>query len=94
MVAGAVPIERRGRAFGSIYRAQLGGMAIGPLVGSLIGVGSMDVIFIGSALTSLVACYPVASGSGFLGDGEPPSGRAPAMSGSASRNWAERRSAR
>ncbi len=75
MVAGAVPIERRGRAFGSIYRGQLGGMAIGPLVGSLIGVASMDVIFIGSALSSLVACYPVATGSAFLEHGRRPQGR-------------------
>ena len=76
MIAGAVPIERRGRAFGSIYRGQLGGMAIGPLVGSLIGVASMNVIFVGSALTSLVACYPVAKGSAFSKHDRRPQGRA------------------
>ena len=63
MIASTVPLERRGRAFGSIYRGQLGGMAIGPLVGSLIGVGSMSVIFVGAATTSLVACLAVSRGS-------------------------------
>jgi DHA1 family multidrug resistance protein-like MFS transporter len=63
MIASSVPLERRGRAFGSIYRAQLGGMAIGPLVGSLIGVGSMNLIFAGAALTSLIACLTVTGGS-------------------------------
>jgi DHA1 family multidrug resistance protein-like MFS transporter len=67
MIASSVPLERRGRAFGSIYRAQLGGMAIGPLVGSLIGVGSMNLIFVGAALTSLVACVTVTSGSWLAG---------------------------
>lgn len=62
MVAGAVPLGRRGRAFGSIYRGQLGGMAIGPLVGSLIGVGSMDVIFVGAGVAAFAACIPVLTG--------------------------------
>jgi DHA1 family multidrug resistance protein-like MFS transporter len=59
MVAEAVPLERRGRAFGSIYRGQLGGMAVGPLVGSFIGVASMNVVFVGASLVSLVACLTV-----------------------------------
>jgi DHA1 family multidrug resistance protein-like MFS transporter len=62
MVAGAVPLGRRGRAFGSIYRGQLGGMAIGPLVGSLIGVGSMNAIFVGAGLAAFAACVPVLTG--------------------------------
>lgn len=67
MIAATVPLERRGRAFGSIYRGQLGGMAIGPLVGSILGVGSMNLIFVGAALTSLIACLAVTSGSGLPG---------------------------
>jgi DHA1 family multidrug resistance protein-like MFS transporter len=63
MIASTVPLERRGRAFGSIYRAQLAGMAIGPLVGSIIGVASMNFIFAGAALTSLAACFTIISGS-------------------------------
>ncbi len=70
LIASTVSLERRGRAFGSIYRGQLGGMAIGPLVGSLIGVGSMAVIFVGAALTSLVACLAVINGSGLDGSGD------------------------
>ena len=62
MVAGAVPLSRRGRAFGSIYRGQLGGMAVGPLIGSLIGVGSMDAIFVGAGLAAFAACVPVLAG--------------------------------
>jgi DHA1 family multidrug resistance protein-like MFS transporter len=63
MVAEAVPLERRGRAFGSIYRGQLGGMAVGPLVGSFIGVASMNVVFIGAGAASLVACFSVVTSS-------------------------------
>jgi DHA1 family multidrug resistance protein-like MFS transporter len=61
VISGGVALERRGRAFGSIYGAQLAGMAVGPLVGSLIGVSSMDVIFIGAAVAATAAAVPVAS---------------------------------
>jgi DHA1 family multidrug resistance protein-like MFS transporter len=67
MVSGAVSLERRGRAFGSIYAGQLAGMAIGPLVGSLFGVGAMGAIFVAAGAASLVACLPVLVGSGFAG---------------------------
>ena len=36
-------------------------MAVGPLVGSLIGVSSMNVIFIGAAVAAVAAAVPVAS---------------------------------
>jgi DHA1 family multidrug resistance protein-like MFS transporter len=65
MVSGAVSLERRGRAFGSIYAGQLAGIAIGPLVGSLFGVGSMAIIFVAAGAASLVACLPVLVGSEF-----------------------------
>jgi DHA1 family multidrug resistance protein-like MFS transporter len=65
MVSGAVSLERRGRAFGSIYAGQLAGMAIGPLVGSLFGVGAMGAIFVASGAASLLACLPVLVGSEF-----------------------------
>jgi DHA1 family multidrug resistance protein-like MFS transporter len=80
MVASSVPLERRGRAFGSIYRGQLGGMAIGPLVGSLIGVGSMNLIFVGAAVTSLIASLTVTRGAALEAhDGQP--GTPPGRSG-------------
>ncbi len=62
MVSQAVPLARRGRAFGSIYAGQLGGMAVGPLLGSLAGLGAMDALFVGAAVATLVACVPVVTG--------------------------------
>jgi len=59
LVSGAVALERRGRAFGSIYRGQLAGMAIGPLLGSLVSVGSLSIVFAASGVSSLAACIPV-----------------------------------
>jgi DHA1 family multidrug resistance protein-like MFS transporter len=67
MVSGAVSLDRRGRAFGSIYGAQLGGMAIGPLVGSLVGVGSMNVLFVAAGAAGLVACLPAVVGTSVAG---------------------------
>ena len=67
MISGAVSLDRRGRAFGSIYAAQLGGMAIGPLVGSLIGVGSMSVLFVAAGVAGLVACLPALVGASVAG---------------------------
>jgi DHA1 family multidrug resistance protein-like MFS transporter len=63
MVSHAVPLARRGRAFGSIYGAQLGGMAVGPLFGSLAGVGAMDALFLAAGVAALVACVPVVLGA-------------------------------
>ena len=59
LISGAVALERRGRAFGSIYRGQLAGMAIGPLLGSLVTVGSLGIVFALSGITSIAACLPV-----------------------------------
>ena len=59
MVSTAVPPSRRGRSFGSIYAGQLGGLAIGPLAGSIAGLGAMHATFAGAALVALVAGVPV-----------------------------------
>lgn len=59
MVSAAVAVDRRGRAFGSIYGGQVGGMAIGPLVGSLVGVASMGVAFVAASGAALAAGIPV-----------------------------------
>ena len=37
MIASSVAVERRGRAFAAIYGGELAGMAVGPLVGSIVG---------------------------------------------------------
>lgn len=55
MISGSVALERRGRAFASVYGAEIAGLAIGPLVGSVIGAGSIRIVFLGSAVLSIVA---------------------------------------
>src|ERR1700761_5213039 len=60
MISGAVDLARRGRAFGTVYGMQLAAMAIGPLIGSLIGQRNMSILFVLAGLGSLAACVPVA----------------------------------
>ena len=59
-VGAVVPEGRRGQAFASIYGSQLAGMAIGPMVGSLIGAFSVTAVFIAGGLISLLAWIPIA----------------------------------
>jgi MFS family permease len=59
VISGAVSIARRGRAFSSIYQGQLAGLAIGPLVGSLVGVHHLAWVFVASGVVSLLACIPI-----------------------------------
>jgi len=58
MVAGNVALGLRGRAFASIYGAQLAAMAVGPLVGSLIGLSAMSVVFAIAGVIAVAACVP------------------------------------
>ena len=58
MISSAVAVERRGRAFASIYGGELAGMAVGPLVGSILGVRLMWLMFLVSGLLSIGACIP------------------------------------
>ena len=58
MISSAVPSERRGRAFASVYAGELTGMAIGPLIGSILGVRFIWTMFLASGILSLVACIP------------------------------------
>jgi DHA1 family multidrug resistance protein-like MFS transporter len=60
MVAHAVPLTHRGRAVGRIYAGQLGGFAVGPVLGSVAGVGAMRVLFVVAALGAVGAVVPVA----------------------------------
>jgi DHA1 family multidrug resistance protein-like MFS transporter len=55
IVGAAVPAGRRGRAFSLLLAGQLGGMAIGPLAGSVAGVSGMGVLFVSTAIASTVA---------------------------------------
>lgn len=74
IVAAVSPLAERGRAFGTIYAAQLAGMAIGPLMGSLIGVEHMRALFVVAAVGALLACLPTAwatrASTGRLGAGD------------------------
>ena len=58
MVSGAVAVERRGRAFASIYGAQISGMAVGPLIGAIVGAQHMWIMFLGSGIVALLAAIP------------------------------------
>jgi len=58
LVSGAVAAERRGKAFASIYGAQIAGMAVGPLVGSILGVELMWIVFLAAGVASFAACIP------------------------------------
>lgn len=54
-----VPAEQRGRASSRIYAAQLGGAAIGPLLGAFIGVAEMAYVFVLAAGLALLAAAPI-----------------------------------
>lgn len=54
-----VPFAERGAAFGALYGSQMLALALGPLVGSIIGGSSMRVLFLSAAVAALVASVPV-----------------------------------
>lgn len=59
MVAHAVPLSHRGRASGRLYGAELAGLAVGPVLGSVAGLGAMRWLFVAAAVVSLVSLVPV-----------------------------------
>jgi MFS family permease len=65
MVAASVDLGRRGRAFASIYGAQLAAMAIGPLAGSLVGHSKMSIVFAFAGSIAAAACLPAVFGGAF-----------------------------
>ena len=58
MVSGAVAVERRGRAFASIFSAEIAGMAVGPLIGSIVGAHHMWIMFLASGVVACAAAVP------------------------------------
>ena len=60
MVSGAVAVERRGRAFASIFSAEIAGMAVGPLIGSIVGARHMWIMFLASGVVACAAAVPAA----------------------------------
>jgi DHA1 family multidrug resistance protein-like MFS transporter len=60
MVSGAVAVERRGRAFASVFSAEIAGMAVGPLIGSIVGAHHMWIMFLASGVVACAAAIPAA----------------------------------
>jgi MFS family permease len=63
LVGVVVPLDRRGRAFSAVFAAQLAGMAIGPLAGSITGLAHLEWLFVATAVLSLLALVPVYAGA-------------------------------
>jgi MFS family permease len=59
LVAQAVPLHRRGRAFGLVMGFELAGLAVGPMAGSIAGVSQMRWLFAAAAAAAFVAPIPV-----------------------------------
>lgn len=59
VLAEQIPAHERGRAFGLFYGAQIAGLAIGPLVGTTVGLSHMDLLFAGAAALQALAIVPV-----------------------------------
>lgn len=59
LVARHVPREVRGRAFSVVYGAELTGVAVGPLLGNLVGLDGMSTLFLVAGGGALLACAPV-----------------------------------
>ncbi len=58
MISASVAVERRGRAFAAIYGGEIAGLAVGPLVGSVVGAHHLSVMFLAAGVTSIGACVP------------------------------------
>lgn len=59
VIGETVPEQWRGRAYGLFYGSSTAGLAIGPLVGSIVGAGSLRPLFFGAAVCAAAACVPV-----------------------------------
>jgi DHA1 family multidrug resistance protein-like MFS transporter len=79
LVGIVVPLERRGRAFSAVFGAQLAGMAIGPLAGSVAGLAHLRWLFIATAGASLTAIIPVFAGTTPVTSPEPTRQRPPPL---------------
>ena len=78
LVGRVVPLGRRGRAFSYVFGAQLAGMAVGPLSGSVAGLAHLQWLFLVTAGLSLLAIVPVTLGAqAHVVAESPPETRAP-----------------
>ena len=60
-IGSVVAVSERGGSFGALYGSQMAALAVGPLVGSLIGATSMRLLFVIGAASAFAAVVPVAS---------------------------------
>jgi DHA1 family multidrug resistance protein-like MFS transporter len=58
-VGEVVSPSQQGRAYGTLFGSRTVGLAIGPLIGGLVGLSGMRWLFVAAALASLMACAPV-----------------------------------
>jgi MFS family permease len=58
-IGARVTPKERGGAFGALYGSQMLALAVGPLLGSVVGRSSMPGLFLGAAGLSLVAIAPL-----------------------------------
>lgn len=58
-IGDVVPASQQGRAYGAMFGARTGGLAIGPFLGGLAGVGATHIMLAGAAVASLLACIPI-----------------------------------
>ncbi len=63
-IGARVEISDRGGSFGALYGSQMLALAIGPLVGSIIGQSSMRLLFLVGAVAGGVALVPLAAVTG------------------------------
>ncbi|HVB00882.1 MAG TPA: MFS transporter [Acidimicrobiales bacterium] len=54
-----VPHERQGRAYGAIYASQMFAFAVGPLLGSIAGLGSIRELFVAAGIAAVLAWLPM-----------------------------------
>lgn len=59
MIARGVPLSHRGRATGMLYGAELGGLAVGPVLGSIAGLSAMRWLFGAAAVVAIASLVPV-----------------------------------
>ncbi len=59
LVARAVPADARGRAYAAVSGAELAGIAIGPMLGSAVGMTHMGTLFLIASAAATLACLPV-----------------------------------
>ncbi|MGB9111672.1 MAG: MFS transporter, partial [Acidimicrobiales bacterium] len=59
-IGARVSVGDRGRSFGALYGSQMLALAVGPLVGSIIGQSSMRLLFLIGAAAGGIALVPLA----------------------------------